>query len=283
MYNIRYERSDGKALSFSLAQGFIVKSITGDTGYSVDLSISQGYQQVGEMVDSVSIGGQNVVINGFVLDKKTSSKEALLAVFTPLTRGRLYWEDKYYIETYVASSPEISQEKHSKFSLKLFAPFPFWKSVAETSQTFGSITPLFSFPVNYAEPHTFGMRSRESLVNCLNNGNVPIDFQLEISSRGSVVNPRVSNLTTEQFVSFTGEIESGEKLIMRRTNGELEVLISDGRQQRNAFDMLDVESDFFMLAVGDNVLNMSADSGQESAFTFIKFSAAKAGVLANGV
>lgn len=283
MYNVRYERSDGKALSFSLAQGFIIKSITGDTGYGVDISASQGYQQVGELVDATSIGGQSLTMNGFVLDKKTASKEALLSVFAPLTRGRLFWEDKYYIDVYVSSSPEISQEKHSKFSLKLFAPFPFWRSVAENFSAFGLITPMFSFPVNYSEPHIFGERSRESLANCFNGGNVPIEFSLEISSRGAVVNPRISNLTTEQETSFTGTINSGEKLVMRRVNGELEVVISEGGAERNAFDMLDVESDFFSLAVGDNVVAMNADSGDESAFTTIKFSIAKAGVLANGV
>lgn len=281
MYNIKYIRSDGKELEMNYSAGYLIRTIEGATGHSTTVASSQGYEQIGETVQGVSTLGKQISVYGYILDGQTDRKKALINMFLPNTHGKMVWEDTYYIDVYVAEAPTITQTWHSQFSFALYAPDPMWKRMGESLYQLGGITGGFSFPVNYSEPHTFGMATAATQFNAQNEGDMATSFKLVIRAGSMGLEGfGLQNVHSLKEIRFNGSLLADEYLEVYREAGQIYVRkngIAD------AFDMLDDESTLFELDPGDNVLLFTADSGAATASVFISFNAAYAGVLANGV
>lgn len=281
MYKLKYVSNEGGEIYLDLDRGYIINTVDGATGRSVTLQTAQGFEQIGDTVTAQSVGGQLITINGRIPLQNTSAKRAMLKLLRPLTNGRLVWEDKYYIDVYVQDSPTISQERHSTFLFSLYAPFPFWQKVAQSRYELGGLTPLFSFPINFATPHKFGETTIETQFNAYNAGDCAASFALTITAGDSeLTNFAVTDVNTQKSIKFIGTLGAGERLEMYRVNGQLYL---KRNATEDAFDLLDDTSDLYSLTVGDNVLLFTADSGASTAKVSITFNEAFVGVLANGV
>ena len=283
MYELTYRREDGVAIQLDLTHNIIVSTIGDLTGHAVSLSTSQGFGQIGTTVTDMSIGAKTLTVNGKILDGDTLAKKALISTFTPGTRGKLYWYDGRWMDVVVAKSPSISQERHSVFMMQLYAPFPFWRDAVASNPSSGKTTPMFSFPVNYATAHKFGVTAPSGYVECPNRGDVAVDFSLKLSGTANIVNPVISNHVTGKALSFTGTIPVGTTLNVYRKNGELRVTTTANGVETLAFDLLDDDSTLYELVVGENTLYLTADSGASTASLEIIYYNAYSGVLARGV
>ena len=262
---------------------FLIATVSGVTGYTTNLSTSQGYEQIGNSVDGSSVSGQSININGFVLGIKPEAKQLLLSIFAPQTRGRLYWEDKRWIDVYVKSSPTITQEKNSRFNMSLFAPYPYWRSVKQTVKTLGVVTKLFRFPVNYAEPHKFGEVNTTGAVNCYNEGNAATAFIMKLKAPVEVTNPVIANVHSGKELRINGTLIAGDLLTFYREVGAVRLELTRDNVTTNVLDMLDDTSELFQLEIGDNVLRGSADLNAASMQVTLLYYDAWAGVLTDGI
>ncbi len=281
MYNLRYIPENGAEIILTRDYGYLVNTVDGATGHAVTVTTAQGYGQIGDTVQGMSTAGQLLTITGRVPKRNTSAKRALLRAFLPLSSGRLIWEDKYYIDVVVRDSPSVSQEKHSSFTLALYAPYPYWRRLAESYYELGGLTGEFRFPINYATPHRFGTSTTETQFNAVNNGDSAAQFAMTILAGDSdLTNFAVTNVNTLRSLRFAGTLPAGDRLEMYRTSGQLYLRING---ETDAFDLLDDTSDLFELDAGDNVLLFTADSGTETAKVAVTFNEAYVGVLADGV
>lgn len=281
MYNLRYVSNQGGEIILNYDYGYIVNTVDGATGRGVELQTAQGYDQIGETLTGMSIGGQLITISGRIPDQNTSAKTAMMRIFQPLTTGRLIWEDKYYIDVAVHTSPTLSQERVSTFMLALYAPYPYWQKINQSRYELGGLTAEFSFPVNYATPHRFGTTTIDTQFNALNAGDCAAQYTLTITAGDSdLTNFKITDINTQRMIKFNGTLDANSRLEMYRDAGQMYLKI-DGTT--DAFDMLDDTSDLFTLAAGDNVLLFTADSGASAAKVSIVFNESYVGVLADGV
>lgn len=281
MYKLRYVSDNGGEIVLDFDHGYIINTVDGVTGRTVKLQTAQGFEQIGDTVTSMSLGGQILTIKGRIPLQNISAKRAMLRIFQPLSHGRLYWEDKYYIDVFVKDSPQISQERHSTFLLGLYAPYPYWQKVNQSRYELGGLTAEFMFPLNYATPHRFGSTTIETQFNAYNAGDCASSFALTITAgEADLTNFAVTDVNTQKAIKFIGTLDAGKRLEMYRENGQLYIKI-DGTT--DAFDMLDDTSDLYSLSAGDNVLLFTADSGASSAKVSITFNESYVGVLADGV
>lgn len=280
MYNLRYVPANGAEIILTQDYGYLVNTVEGATGHAVTVTTAQGYGQIGDTVQGMSTAGQILTITGRVPKRNTAAKRALLRAFLPLSSGRLIWEDKYYIDVVVHDSPTVSQEKHSSFMLALYAPYPYWRRLAESYYELGGLSAEFRFPINYAAPHRFGTSTTETQFNAINGGDSAAQFALSIRAGDSdLVNFAITNVNTLKSLKFIGTIPAGETLEMYRESGQLYIR-QDGA---DAFDLLDDTSDLFELDAGDNVLLFTAESGAATAKVIVTFHEPYVGVLADGV
>lgn len=281
MYNLRYVSDSGSEIILTRDYGYLVNTVDGATGRSVNVLTAQSYGQIGDSLQGMSVGGQIITIHGRIPRQNTTAKRAMLRAFLPLTKGRLIWEDRYYIDVAVHDSPSISQEKHSVFMLSLYAPYPYWQSLSQSYYELGGMIPQFRFPINYATPHRFGTSVSGTQFNAINNGDSSVRFSMQILAGNSdLTDFAVTNVNTLKSIRFTGTLSAGDRLEMFREAGQL-YLRRNGTE--DAFDLLDDTSDLFDLSPGDNVLLFTALEGADDAKVSITFHESYVGVLANGV
>lgn len=273
MYNAVFEADNGRVYYFGTKGKTIFDMEIGD-GVAVDVGTSQGFLQVGETVENYTVRGRNITTNGVIygadIDKR---KKEMRGVFAPFTSGRLVIENKYYIRVTVKETPSFSPVKgDGRFTMLLFAPYPFFNEIETRSLLIGETKPDFSFPVNYSTPHLFGIKDATAPINIYNSGDVKADFSLRIRCNGLCQNVVLRNLNTFEELKLNGEMVLGDVInFYKADNGVLRCeLIRDG-QRVDVLNWVDDESNLFELQRGDNVISATDDNGGANLFVTLMF------------
>lgn len=262
MYSAKYISDNGLSFLFGAA-GNNVFDIDGLSGLPVSLGTVQGFGQIGESVESQSVKGKTLTVKGALYGNIALGKQKLKKALSAFSKGKLYFEEKYVLSVYVKNAPEFSPLKNNgSFTLQLYAPFPFFKDVKEKVFYIGSIVPAFSFPVNYATPHIFGVKSPARYINIVNEGDVKSSFRAIFTSGVESTNITLTNLKTLQWLKFTGSIYSGEKLeLYRDDDGVFRAELTSGGNVEDVLYRVDEDSTLFDLEVGDNLIMANDDEG----------------------
>ncbi len=277
MYKSKYVSDSGKIFYFDYEHE-VLADIDGLTGMNINLGLSQGFNQIGQTVESYTVSGREISINGKFLNDATSNKHNIIDVFAPQTKGKLYFEDRYFLECYVKSAPIIGvQKRDARFSLSLFAEYPYWRKSVANVIVIGEYTPSFSFPVIY-DNHIFGTRENLNFVNCYNSGNLDSYFKIEIMSKKKIFNPKIVNETTHEYIKINDSISPGEIYKIYRVSNRLYVEKTVKGLTTNEFSMLDEDSNFMKLKVGDNVVRMEADADTNFMVVTISYNDSVVGV-----
>ena len=275
MYNVIFESDNGLKYAFG-ELGNTVFDMDFGNGVSVNLGTSQGFAQIGESVENQSVSGRPINVKGVVFGNVQERKKTMRRVFAPFVSGRLIFEGKYYTRVYVKSAPSFSPVKNDgRFSMQLFAPYPFFYSVDEESVFIGEIKALLRFPVNYSTPHRFGTRTSVKYKTIYNDGDVNVPFKLQIIANANSTNVTISNLETFEFLKFNGVLNAGDSItVYRDESNVLRVELTSDGISSDAIDMVDEESMLFELKVGDNVIGVDSDEGGDNLTVTIFFNPA---------
>lgn len=252
-------------------------------GVDVNLQLSQGVNQVGQTVEGQTVAGvYREIIADFWGANGNADAERFLQTLTHQTSGVLYFGDKWFARFVVSKTPYTVQiHGFPRLDMMLFCPKPFWYGLDASSYTLGGYSAAFSFPVNYAQPHQFGVRNSIAMVNVRNTGALPVPFTATLRATDTqVVNPRITNLLTGQSIGFLTTLTPGQTLeIYRTTTDQLAVKRIEGQTEENVFALLDEDSDLVELAPGDNLLKMDADTGADALQATVSFYPMYSGIL----
>ena len=263
MYSARFESDNGLVFFFGKTGGNVFDMDLG-SGVPVDIGTSQGFSQIGETVETLSVNGRPIAVTGVLYKDVDNQKKNMRKIFAPFVAGKLTFENGYYTRVYVKDPPSFSTiKKDGRFTMQLFAPFPYFYGQNEKSAQIGQITSMFSFPVNYAEPHMFGERSEEKFVSIYNDSDVKVPYSLQIIVNGTVTNPTVTNLKTFEFLKVNKTFSPGDVIdIYRDKNNVLVANLTDSSGNvSDIISMIDDESTFYELAVGDNLVSLEDVEG----------------------
>ena len=134
---------------------------------------------------------------------------------------------------------------------------------------------LFKFPWNISQPYRFGEVVTAAFINILNDGQVPIPFTVTYTAIDTVVNPKLIEAATNEYLLLNKSLVAGEKVVIEITHERTYVNSSVDGECRGA---LDLGSSFFRLKVGDNVIKPEAASGKSNLNVRIDFASEIVGV-----
>lgn len=148
-----------------------------------------------------------------------------------------------------------------KALINLIAPNPYWQDIYPTNIKLEDFVSNFRFPFHF--PVKFATRGDSR--DIINNGDVPTSVQVTFS--GEAVNPKITNLTTGEFIKVNRSIPDGYKLIIDTSfgNKRVDIVAPDG-VKTNAFHYIDLDSTFFQLDVGENKLTFITEGGQPDVY-----------------
>ncbi|MBP3906958.1 MAG: phage tail family protein, partial [Peptostreptococcaceae bacterium] len=112
-----------------------------------------------------------------------------------------------------------------------------------------------NFPLNLP----FNLKQRgEDKKNIFNDGHV--DTPVEVVFKGPAINPKIVNQTTGKFIQVNRELTSEDTLYITTQYRNKKVEIERNGVRTNAFNYIDLDSTFFNLSVGDNLIEYSTQS-----------------------
>lgn len=278
-YKITIQSDNGRTVHINAGTG-LDGNLDPISGVDVQISASQGANQIGESITDQTVGSVVRTISG-ECRTPAAAKELLRAV-PPLSKGKLILNDAYFCEYVVKRSPYVTREKGSRnkrtFSTILYCRLPYWQSITPSSCLIGGYTPSFRFPVTYAKPHRFGTRSPFAFVNALNPGDFQAAFSAVFSTAITTKNPVLLNCVTGAKLRLITDLVADEQLKVYRDSDGLHVEKVSAGKVEDVFACLDDDSSLFYLEPGDNLLKIDADDGAENLQCSVSYNAAYMGV-----
>lgn len=272
----KYVNENGQEIIFEAEYGFIINKPVGIDTVSISLSQAQGINQVGSTIQSSNVQSRPVTINGYLVGlDQMADKNKLLSVIRPDLSGKLYADD-YYLVVNPTATPAIEARKQfAAFQFSLLAAYPYWQKDSSASATLRGVQKMFKFPWKICEEYRFGQVVTAQFITILNDGQVPIPFTVTFTALEQVVNPKLIEASTNEYLLLNKTLAAGESVVVNITHERTYVTSSIDGECRGA---LDLGSSFFRLAVGDNVIKPDATSGKSSLQVQIDFATEIVGV-----
>ena len=272
----RYENSEGKSITFTYDNGFLISKPNGIDAVSVSIDEAQGIGQTGTTVRSANVQSRPVTVSGVIVgEMQGEKKEDLLGVVRPDLDGKLFC-DNFFLDCRPTETPTIeAKTKNARFQFSLLAAYPYWMRNENAFATLRGVRKRFKFPWNISKPYRFGEVVTAQFINIYNSGQLQIPFTVTFIALASVTNPKIIDAKTNNYLLVKKKMEANERIVVEITHDRVFVTSSVDGECRGA---LDLGSSFWRLRVGDNVIKPDADDGKNSLEVSIDYAIEKTGV-----
>ena len=232
------------------------------TDYDLEKTVNTNY--IGERLKRKKILSRPISISADWLgqdDEKSAKRQELIAFFSPFSSGTLtvnYMGVERTIEYEVEAFKINTVNLHETldFQADLICMDPMFWDVLETGETIA--TWVRGWKWKFTLP--FKMKERgEPQKNIINTGHV--ETPVEIYFHGPAVNPKITNLSTGESIRIKRELTTDDVLYISTSFGKKKVEIVRNDTRMDAFDYIDLDSQFFSLQVGDNVIEYTSENG----------------------
>lgn len=284
---VTYTNEYGDSIEFSRNSDIKITGIDGLSANSIELSEATVTNQVGSSITGASIQSRTMTIEGRYLYTPATRKR-LLAVILPGIRARLRYQNTVenvdvYWEGQPTKTPDISTNpvwQNFQFTMKM--PYPYPRTTEGESKSFSYLQSSFRFPQAYSSRTPWQISSRiiEPLQTITNRGDIPAGFTVKFKAlTDGVKGPKLLNVDTRENISFSQlTLNSGDELSVNTMINAREVLLITSEGTKNAFEYMDYDSTFFLLARGANTLRYSAQEKESSLEVTLSFEESLAGV-----
>lgn len=189
------------------------------------------------------------IINPKTYNSKTGKRGELLLYYTNDYKT-------YRIYARVEDSFDFKEriKNHDKTDISFLCTNPYLLDENDTLTDIKSSKGGMKFPLSL--PTTFSQVAFYKEIN--NQGDT--DTSVSIIFRGPAVNPCITNETTEEYIKINREISEQEQIVVNTESGKETVNLVTPNGTEDVYNDIDLNSTFFSLIVGKNVLRYSSDS-----------------------
>lgn len=284
---LTYTNEYGDSIEFSRNSDIRITGIDGLSANSIELSEATVTNQVGSSITGASIQSRTMTIEGRYLYTPATRKR-LLAVILPGIRARLRYQNTVenvdvYWEGQPTKTPDISTNpvwQNFQFTMKM--PYPYPRTTEGENKSFSYLQFSFRFPQAYSSRTPWQISSRiiEPLQTITNRGDIPAGFTVTFKALADgVKGPKLLNVDTRENIAFSQlTLNLGDELTVNTMINAREVLLTTSEGTKNAFEYMDYDSTFFLLARGANTLRYSAQEKESNLAVTLSFEESLAGV-----
>lgn len=227
--------------------------------------------QIGEEVMNTNLRPRDIFIVGWVVANSEIQMKQRKNFLNKLVNP-LYDLDIVYGEYLLKTKPDNSikygkteQENNEilcRFSINATAYMPLFTYKNYEVVTESKPFPLLKFPLisPIGKGFAFGKIPAVDIGNLINLGDVPAGFVAKlIASGGTVVNPKLLNLDTGEYIEVKCTLQKDEILVLSTIMGDKYVKKISGTLQLDMINYLANGSSLFQLNVGINHLELQAE------------------------
>ncbi len=271
-----FKNSRGREIKLSDDAPFILTEVEGTGAVFLDINAYRSPRRDGRSyVDSaleIRPLSFKIMILANSIDEMIGYRKQLLSAFNPkLGPGKLIYRlgditrEIEAISELAPVFPETDDMRDFKDVMQpgliqLYCPDPLWQDPFETSNEIVNWIGGMIFPLTL--PTQFSTAG-EKTINIYNEGDVATPVRIEIT--GKATNPKIEKKLTGEFIQVNTTVADGEKMIITTHFGNKRVELDGG----NVFHKIALESIFFNLDVGDNVVEVTTEDVNDYASTKI--------------
>lgn len=242
--------------------------------------------QIGVYVTGTSLETRNVNVTGWIIAKTETQmderKKMLNRFVNPQQLIRLFYKE-YDLEFLPNISIKYSttlvenNEVVCKFKIEGLCPDPLFKETTENRVTAAVTKGMFHFPLiinktQQSPPQImFGLRQPSLIINVYNGGAVKTGMRLVFRATGTIKNPSLINVMTQEYFKINKTMVAGETVTINTTIGEKKIIGFLNGIEQNYFKYRDLDSVWLQLEVGDNLFRYDADENIDGLEAYIYF------------
>lgn len=279
---LTYTNPNGNYINFSYSP-YLIESIEGISSPELDIQTQKSPYQDGNTFLDALYEPRMITVSGKLnypknLSAIMAARQTISAVLNPkLGPGTLTLQVES--GTYkISALPKISYpnininlEPFQSFYAEFTCPDPYWKSGTASGVTCGYTVAALEFPVEFVSGGIeFSTRSASIQQTAYNFGNVPCPVYIAFT--GPATNPVIYNLTTGEYMKILTTIALGDQILIDTTFGNKTIYLNSSGGIVSAIQYMDLNSTFFQLEPGANILTYSDDSLSGSATAQISWS-----------
>lgn len=276
---LTYINSRGERLELGVDSVYhcnISKDVEGISGVTSVIYSTNSMGQHGDTYVGQRIEARDIDVVGHINTRDKAQalelRRRMLKIFNPELSATLVYEYggfKRVIDCRAYGESKIlKKEVLYEFDLQIECLNPFWREEEETKEDIASWVAAWHFPCVIEKDNTksmiYGYRAESVIVDCYNEGDVSTGMRIRFTALGTVSNPILLNVDTEEFIQINATMKTGDVIEINTKYGSKGAkLIRDG-VETDYFRYIDVDSTFMQLAIGDNMFRYDAASGVNS-------------------
>lgn len=256
-----YRNEAGAEILFSPFSAYYPEEVTEEVKNKINTQKTNLLH--GNALVSCTLESRYITISGFI--ERTGAvaalREKLIQAVNPTLKGMLIHNNQMEqreIEVIAEDIPTVvAAGGMIRYDIKLQACNPFWQNKEKVEQL-ALLTPKLAFPlvIPYGRGIVFGSKKSVLENEVINLGDTESGFRVIFKARGNVVNPEIYNKLTGERIKIHYVMAKGEVIEVINYPEKKKITLN---QMDNGFKYLDVESAFFHLKVGKNIIGYIAE------------------------
>ena len=268
---LTYENENNQKIELKYSAPFFLQSIEGEYGLTNIITSNSNAYIDGSTVINTRIDNRYLSITGIIktntVNELIDKRIELIKIFNPKFKGKLVYENgdiKRVIDCYIEDAPKFTDrnvkiQKH--FRISLYCPYPYWRDESDSKVDIALWEGGFHFPLIIpADSGVYmGVRNPSLIVNVNNTGDVESGVIIEFKALGTLRNPSLFNVNTREFFKINKAMVEGEVIRVNTNIGNKRVTQFLNGVETNILNLIDLESTFLQLKVGDNLFRYDAE------------------------
>lgn len=269
-----YTNERGESVEFSHTSIYHTNLVTGlgdirNTIYSYSSIGQDGDTYIGGRIRSreIEITGD---IRARTKEDILSKRRVLSHILNPHLTATLKYQFGNFvriIDCKVENAPILFKNGvFQGFTIHLLCLDPFWRETTESKDDIASWLKNFQFELEIPQETgiELGYREPSLIVNVYNGGDVQTGIQIDLRAIATVVDPKILNINTGEFIKFNDLTLLADDVLTISTHyGNKRITLTRAGSKKDAFKYLDIDSTYIQLALGDNLFRYEAEENAE--------------------
>lgn len=272
MDNVIIKNQNGESITLGNTAPYFLQILDGVGDVPVISQSQKAPKQDGatyfdNMLDNRAISIEGMIVTRRNPEEVSKARRKMQRVLNPkLGEVTITYQDKE-IKGIVETTPVFPSGEgnkgiyYQKFLVNLLCHQPFWLDTFYESREMSYLMGGLSFRLRL--PTTFSNRGFRR--KAVNDGDVAAPVKIEFI--GPAINPTITNVTTGEFIKVNRELGEKDILTVSTAFGEKYVKING----ENAFHYIDLDSSFWQLIPGDNILSYASNNDSINTKVIVKW------------
>lgn len=271
MYTLKVQNQYGEVLELTHNEGYVITDITGIDPPDAVINTTRNAGADGSMFNGAYVDNRQIVITMAINSPAEDNRIKLYKYFKMKNAIRLFYKNStrdVYIDGYVQHINIQYFDKKQIVQITVFCPNPFFNDVSDNMVEFNAIDSLFEFPFEIVTPIPFSEITTGEEINVRNLGDVASGMEIKIIVAGTVTNPVMYNVVTNQYFKIMKSFATGDVIVINTNKKYKKVQLTSEGTTTSIVGNIASGSTWLQIDPGDNIFQITADSNPENIIAF---------------